>query len=168
MKQKSRLRSTLTKSDPGFLLINLIIDKISLLKLTTTEACNRMDIPHTYFSKLRKKEARADRMPTEYYNGIALFLDNSPVVIRMLAGQIQAQDFYRHTSDISQEIDRCINFIATDPDWMAFFPPSTIDCNKQVKLFIIELYEKAKDVSIMKSKINYLEVMKYLEEASAS
>lgn len=163
MQKKSRLTSSLTPEDPGYLLINMIIDKIAKLSLKTSDASSRMDMPSTYFSKIRKKEVRTDRMPSEYYNGIAKFLGQSPVAIRMLSGQIKPQDFYRPIMDAAQEVDRCIDFISSDPDWMPFCPSSINECDQEVKLFIIELYENAKGLSILKNKVNYQEIIDHVD-----
>lgn len=154
-KRKARLQLSLSPEDPGYSLLNLIVDKISAHNLTAQHACDQMSIPTSYFSKLRKREATTDKMPSEYYRGMAEFLNTSPVVVRMLADQITTGEFYRVSTDIPLEIGRCIDFISKDPDWMPFVPSDIASAKDDIKLLIIKLYEKAKDISLMPGKIDY-------------
>lgn len=158
------INCTLEPGDVGFRLIKMIIDKINSKNLTIAEGCEQMGVPETYFGKLRKKEALTKEMDSEYYRGIASFLDMPPLSVRVLGDQVPPSEFFRNGSDLPLHIDRAVEFITKDPDWMFIVPSSIHTADYQLKLLIIKLYEKASHTVLIDGQIDYQALITTIEE----
>jgi hypothetical protein len=136
----------------GWRLLELLHAKARQEQLTPTETAKRIGISRSYFFSLGYGQRKVPSLGRDVLNKCAEFL-GVPVATVLLAAEVfHPTDFVGGTRERAhQEIQRAMEFFASDPDWAGFVDASWRSWSPKMQLMTVLLYQKANKVQLLPS-----------------
>lgn len=150
---------------PGYKLIWMINQAAAAQNLTQHDLSDLLGMAPSSISYILTARRDIRKIDKAVFINIAKWLELPVLSVMMLAEQITPDDFYTEKASMDNAITRATQLILSDPDWGAYAPRELLDSdNRELKIFLIWCYEKATNTKLLPGAIDYLDLMKQLED----
>jgi len=151
----------LTPKDPGYRLISLLVERVHQLSrdgevASLKDVCDMIGITPSHFTLLRNNGADPRKLSKDKIDAFARFLSMPSIAIRFLADQISIQDFYENSELVpfNKGVKNALDVVASDPTWGPLLPAEVYSSSKDMKLYIVRLYEAAMGTKLIAEGAN--------------
>lgn len=128
---------------PGAILLGLLFTKATSRGIGMDELAKEvLGISYAHLSALRRGRKDVRSMSDELIVRIAKFLGMPKISVMLEAGQVKAEDFYPDPDIVDAYLETALNFIKHDPKIGSYMPATLFVADREVKLFLIILYEE--------------------------
>lgn len=158
-KSDLQMYESLSKLGRGHVLMRWILQECARRKLKFRDLKDILGMSRSYLFSIRYGQRNLDGISREMTKNIARFLNTDSLSIMLASGKLHPEDFYEaDESQLVNEVNRAIEFIAGDPKWGATMP-EVADLPFATRLFIVRCYEKAEDKILLASRIDVIEAL---------
>lgn len=169
MKEKNKIAEEFTMKVgpdiPGYKLIWMINQAAAAEGLNQQDLSKILGMATSSVSYILTARKDIRKLDKSVFNKIAKWLDLPVLSVLMLAEQITPEDFYSDKTSMDEAINRATKLILSDPDWGAYAPRELLNSDsKDLKIFLIWCYEKATNTKLLPGAVDYLDLIKQLED----
>lgn len=151
-------------STPGYQLLMKLFETGVARGKQMQEIADELEISRSTLSHLRTGRRLATQLDSEIISRMAKWLDMPPLAVMMLAEQVTLEDFYSQTDDLSENIERAVNFIKQDSEWGSLMPRQIDTWDAEAKLWMIWCYERATQTKLIGGGVDYIDLLEQLKE----
>ncbi|WP_374679727.1 helix-turn-helix domain-containing protein [Hydrocarboniphaga effusa] len=136
----------------GWRLLELLQVKAQQERIGLEETAKRIGISRSYLSSLRYGQRKVSSLGREILDKCAEFLGMPLAGVLMAAEVIYPTDFVGGSRERArQEVQRAMQFFASDPDWAGFVDADWRSWSLNTQLMIVLLYQKAAGLELLPS-----------------
>lgn len=124
-----------------------------LIRVLLKEAlrrCHRLNdlaaelgVTYGYISQLRTGIRRTEHISQEFATACARYLGVPPVLVKLSAGRIRAEDFVWPGKPAAEAVESDFQLLASDPMILGLLPKDLTSASPEVKQFVVNLYHEA-------------------------
>ena len=138
------------------MLLNTAIDK----QLQLQELAAELGVTYSYLSQLRSGYREIINVSENFLSRAAAFLEVPRLGVLLAAGRVKISDFYA-VSDIASKIEPALRFIQVDGEIGGSMPATVFLADKDLQLFIIDLYQKVTHRNLLGQPVAYQTLNEY-------
>lgn len=101
-----------------------------------------------YLSQLRNDTRCTTNVSQKFVDAAARYLGVPPIIIKVLAEQVRAEDFAMAGDGFDSRVDQTLQFIRDDGALGASMPGDILSASREMKLFVIECYREATGIDL--------------------
>jgi hypothetical protein len=133
---------------PGGQLLAALFQRANLRGHQLAEMARELHVTYGYISQLRKHSRHVPRITQRFVQACANYLGIRPILVKILAEQVVADDFVEPTDATGALLDAAIQYIRADGGYGTFIPTEVTTASRTMKLFIIDCYREATGIDL--------------------
>ncbi|MGE8166005.1 helix-turn-helix domain-containing protein [Paraburkholderia sp. NPDC080076] len=128
---------------PGSRLLAALFQQANYRDHSLAALANELGCTPGYLSQLRNDTRCATNVSQKFVDAAARYLGVLPVIVKILAEQVRAEDFVMPSSSLESRLDQVMQFIRDDGAFGASVPGDILSASREMKIFVIECYREA-------------------------
>lgn len=136
-----RLGNAPTPADPP--LIRVLLKEALRRPHRLNDLAAELGVTYGYISQLRTGLRRTEHISHEFATSCARYLGVPPVLVKLWAGRIRAEDFVWPGKPVEAAIEDDFELMASDPLILGLLPEDLKTASHEVKQFVVNLYAEA-------------------------
>lgn len=129
-----------------------------------SQMANALGVTYGYLIQLKKGIRDTPRISNEVVEAAARYLLCPPILVKMAAGQVTAQDFYTPRDRMEEEVDAAIAHIAGDPNYLFLLPAGVESLPQEVKASLVMLYQDATGKDLLTGKREWPRILRLVRQ----
>ncbi|MGC8537020.1 MAG: hypothetical protein ACP5QR_16090 [Rhizomicrobium sp.] len=138
----------------GATLLQWLVDTANEQGLQLNQVAARLGCTYGYLHQLRKGMKPVPGISEQLIDACTEFLGVPRLAVMMAADIIKPTDFYADAELTNSSLDATLRLIRSDPQWGPRMSPAIFDLDDRGKLFVVNLYEKARGVQLLFGRAN--------------
>jgi hypothetical protein len=139
--QARRLGNFPTPADPP--LIRVLLREAMRRPHRLNDLAAELGVTYGYISQLRTGLRRTEHISHEFATSCGRYLGVPPVLVKLWAGRIRAEDFVWPGKPVAEAIESDFDMMASDPMILGLLPEDLRGASQEVKQFVVNLYFEA-------------------------
>ncbi len=133
---------------PGSRLLAALFQRANQRDHSLSVLAVELDCTPGYLSQLRHDTRCTTNVSQKFVTAAARYLGVSPIIVKILAEQVRADDFAMGEVGLDARLDQVMQFIGDDGALGASLPREILSASREMKLFVIECYREATGVDL--------------------
>ena len=145
---------------PGSMLLAMLLTAATHRQMQLQELAAALGVTYPYLSQLRSGYREVVNVSEEFLTACANFLRVPRVQVLLAAGRVRIADFYQPGS-IEAKLEPALRYIQADGEIGGSMPASVFTVDKDLQLFIVDLYQKATHRNLLGQPVSYQDMNEY-------
>lgn len=145
---------------PGAALLVMLLNAATHKQMQLQELAAELGVTYSYLSQLRSGYREIINVSENFLSRAAAFLEVPRLPVLLAAGRVKIEDFYA-VSEIASKIEPALRFIQTDGEIGGSMPATVFLADKQLQLFIVDLYQKVTHRNLLGQPVAYQALNEY-------
>lgn len=128
------------------------------------QMASALGVTYGYLIQLKKGIRETPRISADVVQAAARYLGCPPILVKMAAGQITAQDFYTPKDRLENDMAAAITHIAGDPNYLYLLPPNIDKLPDDVKAALVMFYQDATGKVLLTRKHEWSRIVGLIRE----
>jgi transcriptional regulator with XRE-family HTH domain len=144
----------------GSALLAMLLAAATHKQLQLQDLALKLGVTYSYLAQLRSGYRQVVNVSEDFLTRAAEFLEVPRMAVLLASGRVKLSDFYA-TPHIEDKIEPALRFIQADGELGAAMPATVFMQDKDIQLFIIDLYQKATHRNLLGQPVSYQEMNEY-------
>ncbi len=145
---------------PGGALLAMLLTAASHRQMQLQELAAALGVGYPYIAQLHSGYREVVNVSEAFITKAAEFLEVPRLNVLLAAGRVRISDFYE-ASTLMEKVEPALRFIQADGEIGGSMPASVFTADKELQLFIVDLYQKATHRNLLGQPVAYQELNEY-------
>ncbi len=145
---------------PGAALLAMLLAAATHRQMQMQELADALGVTYPYISQLRSGYRQIVNVSEDFLTKAAEFLQVPRVSVLLAAGRVRIRDFYE-SGNIYDRLEPALRFIQQDGEIGGSMPATVFMVDKELQLFIVDLYQKTTHRNLLGQPVAYQELNEY-------
>ena len=144
----------------GSALLAMLLAAATHRQMQLQDLASALGVTYSYLAQLRSGYRKIINVSEDFLTHSAQFLEVPRMAVLLACGRVQVSDFYA-AQNIQDKIEHALRFIQSDGVIGASMPSTVFMLDKDIQLFIVDLYQKVTHRNLLGQPITYQEMNEY-------
>lgn len=144
----------------GSALLAMLLAAATHRQMQMQDLAAELGVTYNYLAQLRLGYRNITNVSEDFLTNSAQFLEVPRMAVLLASGRIQISDFYA-AQNIEDKIEPALRFIQSDGEIGGSMPATVFMLDKNIQLFIVDLYQKATHRNLLGQPVAYQEMNGY-------
>ncbi|MHB1266017.1 MAG: hypothetical protein ACYCY2_00265 [Acidithiobacillus ferriphilus] len=144
----------------GSALLAMLLAAATHRQMQLQDLAAELGVTYSYLAQLRSGYRNVINVSEDFLTQAAKFLEVPRMAVLLASGRVQISDFYA-AQNIQDKIEPALRFIQSDGEIGGSMPATVFMLDKDIQLFIIDLYQKATHRNLLGQPVAYQEMNEY-------
>ncbi|MFH1818720.1 MAG: helix-turn-helix transcriptional regulator [Pseudomonadota bacterium] len=128
------------------------------------QMASALGVTYGYLIQLKKGMRETSRISADVVQAAARYLGCPPILVKLAASQVTAQDFYTPKDRLENDMAAAITHIAGDPNYLYLLPPNIDKLPDDVKAALVVFYQDATGKMLLNRKHEWPRLVSLIRE----
>lgn len=152
---------------PGGVLLSMLIQRANELGHQLGDMAKQLGVTYGYISQLRSGLRKTHQISETFATSCALYLGAPRMTVLLASGRVKPEDVFSDPNEMLNLLPRAIQFIRQDPEFGPLMPADLQNADQRLQYFVVSLYEKATNRSLLPGRENAAELGRQIENFNA-